>query len=94
MASDLIVVDEYYKEIGSYFRKRGDDFEKIGKEYIRSLKRIKAQGICSGETAEALDAYIVLASKLNECSGMIGKSVETMMNSFISNIDVKDRYLF
>lgn len=94
MDSDLIVVDEFYKEAGSYFKKKGEHLESVGREYLRSLRLIKSKGICSGETAEALDAYIELAEKLNECASFIGSSMSTMMDNYITVIDNKDRYLY
>lgn len=94
MATDLIVVDEYYREIGGYFKKKGEHFEKIGKDYVQCLKSIKAEGICSGETADALEAYIALASKISECASSLGDSMNIMMENYIQTIDAKDRYIY
>lgn len=92
--SDLIVVDEFYEEMGKFFKKEGKHLDKIAKEYTVVLKVLKARGICEGETAQALTEYINLASQIDECAAQIGESVKSMLNSYIKSIDVKDKYIF
>lgn len=96
MGSDknLVIVDDYYMEMGEFFRERGNEYDRILKRYIKILKSVKADGICSGKTAEALDAFIQLASRMEDNAGIIGESVRKMMESYISVVDSKDEYLF
>lgn len=92
--SDLIVVDEYYAKMGEYFKKKGQHLENIGEEYLLALKQIRMRGICSGETADALDAYIELGEKLKECALRIGNSAAVIAKTYVDTIDRKDQYLF
>lgn len=92
--NNLIVVDEYYKEMGNYFDTMGKHLEDIGGQYLEALKRIRNEGLISGETAEALEAYITLSENLKDCASRMGKSVKTMMDTYVNVIDMKDRCIF
>lgn len=92
--SDLIVVDEFYESMGAFFEKEGKYLERIAKEYALIMHVIKMNGICEGETAEALDAYIDLAKQIDDCASKLGKCVKTLMRTYKEAIDAKDKYIF
>ena len=93
-SDEVVVVDEYFEEIGRFFEEQGKKYESILNRYIAALRILKERGICSGDTADALDAYISLASQIKECASDLGTSINTMMKNYIAVIDTKDQYLF
>lgn len=92
--SDLIIEDCFYQEMGEYFKSKGQHLENIGSDYISILRLMKRKGICSGETADALDEYIKLALKIRRCVSILSSSVELEMENYITAIDSIDGDIF
>lgn len=91
---DLIIFDEFYFDVGMYIRLMNMKYEQILEEYVRILNSIKNQGICQGETAEALEMYINLAKNMGSTIKALGNVMDSAMHNYIESIDKKDTYIF
>ena len=95
MASkDLIIDDDFCKEMGTYFVKKGEELDQMVSNYISILKNVRNKGIVSGDVATALSSYISYASRLKKQIGRISSDVNKQINSFLDQVDNADQYLF
>ena len=92
--NDLIIDDDYCREMGEYFISQGEDLEQIIAEYIVILDDLKEAGLRSGEVAEALEAYILYVKKIKGNVNSISKALQRQINNFLSQVDEADQYLF
>lgn len=92
--NELIVDDDYLKSMGTYFVKQGEQLDKLISEYISVLKEVKSKAIVSGDVANALNAYITYAEKLNKQIGNVSTSAKKQIDNFVAKIDAADQYLF
>lgn len=93
-SNELIIDDEYCKAMGSYFKKQGEEMDKLTVEYIKILQEVKSKAITSGEVSKALSAYIGYVQKLNKKIGNISTSTKTQVDNFLARVDSEDKYLF
>lgn len=91
---NLKVDDEYCYSVANYYRTSGENLNKNIKEYINILREIKKYAIKKGEVADALDAYISYASKLNSKFLQISKNAQKYAKRYVEKIDDADKYLF
>ena len=62
--SELVIDEEFCKNMGKYFESRGDHLDASIQEYIQILENIKNNSITSGEVSEALESYIQYSKKM------------------------------
>lgn len=93
-SNELIIDDEYCNLMGTYFVRQGEKMDQLAVEYVKILQDVKSKVITSGEVSQALSAYIRYAQKLNQKIGNISISVKTQIDSFLTQVDSEDQYLF
>lgn len=92
--SELVIDDDYCKSMGIYFVKQGEQMDAFIAEYISILHEVRDKALISGETANALSAYIEYTEKLDEQVGKISEVAKTQVDSFLAAVDSADQYLF
>lgn len=91
---ELIVDDEYCREIGNYFLKQGELLNKNISLYINILRKIKNNAITKGTTANALAEYIAQAEKLNAQIQQVSETAKREADAFSAQIDEVDQFWF
>lgn len=91
---DLIVDDEYCTSMGNYFYAQGQTLNTMVKDYINALEKVRRNAIKAGEAAEALDAYIAYAKKLDGQIEEISAIAKKQAADFLTQVDSADEYLF
>lgn len=94
MSHDLKVDEEYIRTESSYIRNSLCTLDLALTFYISILEAASKQGIKSGATADALNAYIECARQLKGDMKMAGRNVKSLMNNYLLAIDDADQYLF
>lgn len=95
MASkDLVVDDEFCKQMGNYFMKKGEELDQMISDYIAALQDVRNKGIISGDVAIELSSYISYTSRLKKQIGTISSDVNKQINAFLTRVDDADQYLF
>ena len=92
--AEVIIEDEYVKNVGTKVR---DELEKTGKTlstYITCLEEVRKKGLMKGSTAEALGDFISLAAHLKGTFWDIGGCVGTDCENYIDEVDDADKYLY
>lgn len=93
-SNELIVDDDYCRKMGNYFEKQGEQLDNYISTYISILENIENDAIMSGDTSNALSAYINQAKKMNKQIDSISKTAKAYAEKFISKIDEADEFLF
>lgn len=91
---DLIIDDDYIKEMGIYLNKLLENLSEVAIEYNSILKEILENGIQKGNTHAALQEFENQASSLGEDLAQIGTMVNRYCKGFITSIDEADRELY
>ena len=92
--NDLIIDDDYCREMGEYFVSQGEAMDEIIAEYLSILQEIKGAAITSGEVSDALKIYITYVEKLVNHIGNIAESIKKQIEKFITRVDTEDQYIF
>ena len=92
--TELIIDDDYCKNVGEILSKQGQHMDEVVAEYISILQTIKDTGIKSGEVSDALSAYISYAQKMEKQFGSLSETIKTQISNFLSQIDRADQYIF
>ncbi len=92
--SEPIVVDEYLESVAEFFQQQGSRYENAVTAYVNTLQTISAEGIISGDTAEALKEFIAQAEKLVEGIGNISRRARVEAITFLDDVDEADEYLY
>lgn len=92
--TQLIIDDDYCKKMGEYFETQGAHLDQTISKYVGILQEIKRDGVKSGDTAKALDAYITYVKKLEKQIGKISGIAKSHANNFVTRVDAADQYLF
>ena len=64
------------------------------KKYIEILEKVNSLAVISGDTAEALQEFIVCAKELSGFLTDYGQQLRDTCESYISEINIADDYLF
>lgn len=95
MASDnLIIDDDYCKKMGTYFKRQGEQMDKLVADYIAILKDVRKKAIVSGEISKTLDVYIMYVQEMNKQIGDISDTAKKKTNVFLNKVDAADQYKF
>lgn len=91
---ELVVNDEYIKEVGEYFAEQGKEFQKWTAEYLAIMKNVQQNVIAEGAVAESLKEFIASAERINGDAELLLTSVKDYLADYLAQIDEKDRFLF
>lgn len=94
--AEIIIVDEFVEKAGKSLKSRSDYlFNRISR-YHSILENIREEGIMEGETAEALDAFIVEVEKISNLTKQcrIGEVGSFGCKNYISRIEDADKDLY
>ena len=83
---DLVVHDDYYQELETYFVTKYNDIQEIVKSYIDIMENVVNEGIIEGETAKSVKEFNLqlkreLSSKEN--LSQIGKTAKRYCRNFV-----------
>ena len=94
---DLIVHDEYINDASDFLKEQENNLSEAIYSYIKTMKKVKDNGIMSGETADALEAFIEQVEmtniKVNKPEDLANQT-ENYLTSFVNKIDKADKHLF
>lgn len=95
---NLVVEDDFIKNIGSYIKDQGEYLSEIIKKYIRIMKNVKDKGLIKGKTADALEEFIIQvesnANSKSATSEILGQQTARYCSTFITEIDKADKGLY
>lgn len=92
--SELIVDDDYCKDMGAYFWSQGEQLDKCITNYLNIMKKVQSSALVSGETSKALAAYISKASQLKGQIKTLSSTAKSSVENFVTRVDAEDKFLF
>lgn len=93
--TELVIVDEYLEALKNYFDEKGMLLDQMVWSYVALLSEVTTEAIIGGETRAALDTFRAYATQLmDKIPDMVSAPAKAQIDSFISQIDQKDQYLF
>ena len=92
--ADLIVDDQYIKDLGNYYKCYAETIQNAIDEYLNIMNSAKTDAVKFGATADALDSFLEYAKELHDIVSYFGLQVESVCNRFIEEVDEKDQYLY
>jgi phosphopentomutase len=94
----LVFDDSYTGKCWSHFGRTSNNpyygVEKKLDAYIAKLQEIRDNAITQGQIADALDAFIAQAKKLEGISCEITSDIRDLIDYCENEIDTQDKYLF
>lgn len=95
MDPNLVIDDQYVQRnvggpVAYYLRCVDENYKK----YIEILEKVNSLAVISGDTAEALQEFIVCAKELSGFLTEYGQQLRDTCDSYISEINIADDYLF
>lgn len=90
IGTELKFEDEYINGMAKYLNNYATDLQGGIDEYLKILHNIRDNAIIEGDTATALDTFILYADKLKEVISESGTSAKSVCENFITIIDRKD----
>jgi len=95
MDNNLVIVEEYVTNVGNSCKTKGGVLDDaILADYIATLKTIREIGIKDGDIAQALSAYIGCAEIMRSKVATISEYMQTLCDSFLTEVDGIDQYTF
>lgn len=94
MDANLVIDDNYVREVGRLSSVRGRKLEEILDSYVGILTEIETEAITSGEISQAVRAFRECVAMLNDRLSAISTNVDTVADSFIIDVNTADDYLF
>ncbi len=95
MASkELIIDDDYCKQMGTYFDNQGEHLNEVIAEYVTILQTIKDTAIKEGDVSKALGTYITYAKKMEKQIGILSETSKSQISNFLAQVDRADQYIF
>jgi soluble cytochrome b562 len=91
---NLIVADKEYAEMKKLYGTIGSNTEKYINDYIKIMNSIISGKLIEGEVANKMAAYINRVSVLKGQVQDIMKDLQKNIDSFVSEIDKADKYLY
>ena len=92
--NEVILNEEYFTKMKSYYNKTGELLDLILREYIQILFQIREKGIVEGETAKALSVYIMSVGILKGQNAHMSKEIADLLQSYITAVDREDKFLY
>ena len=93
-STELIVDDEYCKKMGAYFWTQGEQLDKCFNNYLNIIQQVQSSAVVSGETSNALAAYVSKAFLIKGQISIISQSAKELAEDFVTRVDAEDKYLF
>ena len=95
MDPNLVIDDQYVQRnvggpVAYYLRCVDENYKK----YIEILEKVNSLAVISGDTAEALKEFIVCAKELSGFLTDYGQQLRDTCDSYISETNIADDYLF
>lgn len=91
---DIIVDDDYIKNVAKYVNDYGTNFEKCYSDYIKIMKQYSTDGATSGSLSNAVDEYIAVAELLESKVSEITTTFSANLSTFLADFDKADSYLY
>ena len=92
--TELIIDDDYVNEMADFLNTRATNLQEGIDRYIQILENIRRDAIKQGATADALDTFISYAKNLSNVVEELGQTAKETCNTFISDVDESDEFLF
>jgi len=92
--ADLIIDDEYIKDIGIYIKDFSSKLEAYLDDYVSILNKIKTDAVISGDISEKLEVFIQYSTTLNGLISGVGTEINDTAGVFIEEVDEKDEYIY
>ena len=86
--TELIIDDDYVNEMADFLNTRATNLQEGIDRYIQILENIRRDAIKQGATADALDTFISYVVEER------GQTAKETCNTFISDVDESDEFLF
>ncbi len=86
----MIVVDEFYDNMKTYFEEKGTEYNGIIIRYLNLMKQLKANGICEGKTATELQLFIECAENLRDATTELSSHINEVLENYITAVDEID----
>ena len=87
-------MDLVYYEMADFLNTRATNLQEGIDRYIQILDNIRRDAIKQGATADALDTFISYAKNLSNVVEELGQTAKETCNTFISDVDESDEFLF
>ena len=95
MASNQCIIDDAYcTQMGTYFKRQGEQLDRMIADYITALENVRDTAIIKGDVHVVLDAYIDYAENMKEKLGVISNNAQAHVTKFLAKVDETDQYLF
>ena len=91
---ELIIDDDYCRDMGTTFQWQGEKLDELLKEYITIMENVSNQALLSGNVADAMKVYVSYVKKMDQQIGNISDSLKEDIDKFLKEIDSEDQYLF
>lgn len=86
----MIVVDEFYNNMKTYFEETGNEYNGIIIRYLNLMRELKENGICEGKTANELQLFIECAENLRDATTDLGSHINGVLGDYMTVIDEID----
>lgn len=95
MASNQCIIDDSYcVAMGNYFKRQGEQLDKMISDYIEVVKSVRDSAITKGSVHDTLTSYITYAEKMKGKIGTLSQNAQSQVGKFLSRVDDADQYLF
>lgn len=91
---NLVIKDDYITTMERRFVRVGAELNSSINSYVDALTNIKSTAILSGETSKKIDSLITVATQLKDQIDDITSDCDDVLESFLSDINIADSYLF
>lgn len=90
IGKELKFEDDYVNGMASYLNNYAKDLQGGIDKYLKIMHNIRENAIIEGDTAKALDTFILYADKLKTVISESGNSAKTVCENFVTIVDKKD----
>jgi len=90
IGTELKFEDEYINNKATYFESYAKELQEGINSYLSIMHNIRDNAIMEGDTAKALDTFIMYADKLKEIIEQSGTNAKTVCENFVDIVDKKD----
>lgn len=90
--TEVIIDDNYIKEMAEYFEKQGMRLQGMADAYISAITKMIEEGMPMGETSEALKVYRDYAQTLHQVIMDTSMKIRDSAMNCLGEIVTKDNY--
>lgn len=90
IGTELKFEDTYISGMATYFSGYAEELQGGIDRYLQIMHDIRENAIIEGDTARALDTFIMYADKLKEVIRESGSNAKTLCENFVEIVDQKD----